>query len=269
MDSNIIKQGLLEAMVCFHDFCEKHQLRYFLLGGTLLGAVRHKGFIPWDDDLDVIMPKEDYLKLLSLSGEIDSPFQLRDISTDDSYIYPFSKFVNNRVLVREKYYKSFKSGLWIDVFCLGRTFDNKLLQSLHFKIVRLIKILFILKHGSFKDDKRSKTVLLILKGMHQFVRFIPNSIFSRLFGFLEFKLAGLSSGSSLANFHGAWGVKEIAPESLFEKRKLYQFEGYDFWSVEDANFWLSKVYGDYMTPPPIEKRVSPHIGEILKVSDKC
>lgn len=268
-DSELIKKTLLETMIYFHQFCEENNLKYFLVGGTLLGAVRHKGFIPWDDDLDVIMPYEDYKKLLNLHKNIKSPFSLLDFNIDEKYIYPFAKLSNERVIVKENLYKPLTCGLWLDIFPLGYTFESMVLQKLHFKLIRFFKILYILKHGSFKLEKRNKFYLTILKAGYSIFSIIPSKLFLNIFSFLEYKFAPIfNPKENLANFHGAWGVKEVAPKELFDKRKLYDFEGHKFWSVEDADFWLSKVYGDYMTPPPIEKRVSPHIGEILEVKDE-
>ena len=262
--SNLIKKSLLDTMVYFHELCDKNKLRYYLVGGTLLGAVRHKGFIPWDDDLDVIMPREDYIKLLTLTKEVSPPFRIRNAHNDKSYIYAFSKLSNERVKVKEIYFKPFESGVWIDIFCLGKTFNSKKMQSMHFFIMRFFKIMFILKHGSFKERKKQLFLNSFLKLAYYVMKPIPNAIFIAIFDFIEYKMAKFMWKGNLANLHGAWGVKEVAPKELFEERCLYDFEGHKFWSVKNADFWLNKVYGNYMQPPPPEKQHSSHIGEIIE-----
>jgi lipopolysaccharide cholinephosphotransferase len=87
--------------------------------------------------------------------------------------------------------------------------------------------------------------------------------------FLQVSLPNrFSNKKHLANFQGAWGIKESAPKTLFENRILLSFEGKEFWAVKDFDFWLTKVYGDYMKLPPEEKRVPEHIGRIVEVKDK-
>ena len=95
----IIKQVLIETMDEFHSFCEQHNLTYYLVGGGLIGAVRHKGFIPWDDDLDVIMPEKDFKKLISLHSEFKPPLRLNNYYLDDNYYRCCAALINDKLVV--------------------------------------------------------------------------------------------------------------------------------------------------------------------------
>jgi lipopolysaccharide cholinephosphotransferase len=111
-----------DLLVKFDEVCRKHKLTYFLIAGTLLGAVRHKGFIPWDDDVDVIMPRADYEKFNLLSSEFNAPYFLQTPETDKGYLYSITKIKNSETSgvnpLRAGF--GFNFGLWIDVFPLDK-----------------------------------------------------------------------------------------------------------------------------------------------------
>lgn len=264
-----IKQYLLENMVAFHEFCENHNLKYYLLGGTLLGAVRHQGFIPWDDDLDIAMSRSDYEKLLSLREQVPEGFELNSFEHDQGYIYPFAKFCNKQLIVEEPFYKPFITGVWIDIFPLDYAFDNNICQKIQFQLINVLKKILILKTYAFKPSKRSALSKKVVVLLSHLVQAVPLSFIHKILFYLQIDLPNkFSNKNQLANYHGAWGIKEVAPKTLFEDRVLLSFEGREFWSVKDFDFWLSKVYGDYMQLPPEDKRKPEHIGRIVKVKDK-
>ena len=266
MNTDLIKSKLLDSMIYFHFFCEEHQLNYSIVGGTLLGAVRHKGFIPWDDDIDIVMPREDYKKLIELSKLIESPYGLVDCSLDKRYIYPFAKLVNNNIVVEECFYIPYRCGVWIDIFPLDYTFSSYWARKLHFLFTTALRKLFILKHGAFKLEKRSKASLYIIARFHFLAKCIPGNIFSLSFNLFEKAIPNIFSRKEyFANLYGSWGVKETAKVEIFKNRALYEFEGYKFWGPSNADYWLKKVYGDYMSLPEEAKRISPHIGRVVSI----
>ena len=121
-----LQAKLLEMLKWYHDFCVEHNLRYYALGGTLLGAVRHKGFIPWDDDIDVGMPRSDYNKFLALAKEIPSPYVLETPqSLAKDFVYAFSKIYNTQTTLIEKGKKNIKRGIYLDIFPLDGLGNEK------------------------------------------------------------------------------------------------------------------------------------------------
>ena len=111
-----IRNELIEVLTSFDEFCRIHELRYSLYAGTLLGAVRHGGFIPWDDDLDVCMPRPDYMELLSLAASIPNGYGLV-LPESDGYSCPFCKYVNLGIAAQEPISAGVYEGrLWMDIF---------------------------------------------------------------------------------------------------------------------------------------------------------
>ena len=132
------KRMELDILAFFHDFCQKNNLRYYVCGGTLLGAVRHKGFIPWDDDVDVMLPRPDYERFLQIFPQADTGhYSLVSGTTNPDYPYNFSKIEDNRTILFEQSMSYSFSGIFIDVFPLDYVSENpeqrqKLIRKLDF-----------------------------------------------------------------------------------------------------------------------------------------
>ena len=117
---------LLDLLFVFDDICKRHNLHYYLFYGTLLGAVRHKGFIPWDDDIDVAMPRDDYEAFLKLTNDIKPPYFLQTPYTDPGYFYTFAKIRNSNTtgVVQLFENQTFNHGIWLSIFPLDRWDDD-------------------------------------------------------------------------------------------------------------------------------------------------
>ena len=138
---------MLKLMISFDRYCSENQLQYYLTGGTLLGAVRHKGFIPWDDDVDVVMPRDDYDKLLRAS-QIDNDVEIVSIENDHGYYHPFphANIVDrNTIMLEEQVKKQTGKGVFIDVFPLDGVPDERVRQE---KLIR--KLMFLQSVSSNK-----------------------------------------------------------------------------------------------------------------------
>lgn len=260
----VIKQALLEAMDEFHRVCEENDLKYYLIGGSLIGAIRHKGCIPWDDDIDVIMPKRDFNKLLKLRRKFSPKFSLSHRTFPDSLLLPIARVENKSVVIDEGYYSGVYTGVFIDVFCFNYTFATKALQKLHFGIVGFFRNLLILKDKTYSREKYSTQFLKILSYISLFFLFIPRFILNKMLTASE-NIGVVGCKRYIANLHGVWKTKEIVLEKLFKTRKLYDFEGRQYWSIEDADAWLKPIYGDYMQLPPVEQRKPKHITKIISI----
>ena len=255
-DVKMLQRYEIGIMKIVHDFCEEHGLRYFLVEGTLLGAVRHQGFIPWDDDIDIGMPREDYDKFIELwNTQIIENCALLYSGSYKKYYLPFVKvvllddtgFYNNTKYLPEKF-----QGPYIDIFPLDKCIqpDRRELIN-HCGEIRYNRDLLLYKIKYIKKaDKRRR---LFLDASFNSYAGLHRKLYSL---FTEYKD---SSAGYIGNFCSSYAItKEAFPEEYFAEPIPAKFEEYTFNIPAHADVVLSTIYGDFMTPPPPEKQVCRH-----------
>ena len=125
-----IKSVELEILKYIHNFCIENDIKYFLNYGTLIGAVRHKGFIPWDDDIDICMFRKDYEKFIDLFSKDDGIYKILSLETDDKYYNNFMKVINSKTKIEdERNYKTYDLGIFVDIFPIDSFDDLKLVEK--------------------------------------------------------------------------------------------------------------------------------------------
>lgn len=259
-----IQKMELDMLIELHEFMKKHQLRYYLIGGSMLGAIRHKGFIPWDDDIDIGMPRVDFERLLLLSEKLPEPLQLKFFRNNELYIYNFAKIENKNTILIETDIKhlNIKSGIYIDIFPIDGVPNNKIIRKIH--LIK-IKLLFLLRNICCADSKKKRRLLkqsmvILIQNIFSF-KFIIKELdkHMRKYSFEESKI--------IANYSGSWGEREIMPKSYMGDPVLYKFEKYNFFGVAQPDKYLKNVYGNYMELPEEEKRTSHHNFEVKIIKE--
>ncbi len=256
-----LKKIELNLLKQVHAFCEKENLRYFLAGGTLLGAVRHKGFIPWDDDIDIAMPRPDYDKFIQLCKEKCQEFKVASFETQSKYTYTFAKVYDQKTTIKEKIgnRNDFELGVYIDVFPLdgvGETTEDarKIIKKTKFKRELLVAY-------NWKKFSRSKTRAWYYEpirfAFYLLSRFVKSEkMISKLQK--QFRSNSFENSKYVAAIMGAYREKEITDAQVFSSSALLQFENSEFHVPIKYKEWLTQIYGDYMTLPPKEKQITHH-----------
>ena len=255
-----IEYGLLQQ---FAKVCEDHNLRYWLIGGTLLGAVRHGGFIPWDDDIDVGMPRNDYEILLANSDRwFKNKYNLVYFNKTHDYIYAFAKLEDNDTELIEHDYNHLsnrKSGVYIDIFPFDGMPSNSVYKFVWYCLLRLVnrlKYLMFCKTNIKEIKITFKNILKILIGS------ICQKVFSRnkVLHFYNrlMQVHNFDNSDYVINFEGQWGIRELVSKSYFSSISEIKFNDCLFKTMGDYKDYLNCIYGDYMKLPPVEKRVTHH-----------
>lgn len=251
------RSELLKVLKEFHNFCEEHKLIYYLIGGGLIGAIRHKGFIPWDDDIDVAMPREDYEKFLQLKEGLSSDFNVAEPFKADDYSNTMVRMYSTKYLIQQDFIKKFTIGPWIDVFPLDYTFDNHAIRKFHFSSVYLLKVLNACRLGGIQvtGGLKSKAKL----GVYYMLSPVPKNTLANIFN----KVITIKKKPSryMANLTGRWREKELIETAELANRSLYDFESIEIFSFTNYDKWLSRVYGEYMQLPAEHKRTPDHSTE--------
>lgn len=253
LSSKEIKKIELKILLNFNEFCRENNLRYYLAGGTLLGAIRHKGFIPWDDDIDVCMPRPDYERFIRSYSQAQSCYELKS-NYLKNFSAPFTKVIDIRTKVLSQFNESgVDTNLWIDIFPVDGLPENLTeVQNIYDKcnFYRTVLNLSSAKLGEGKTAfrKYSKYLLKPLAQIYGKKRCIDKieRIASR-YPYETSKYVG-------AITWGLYGVGERMLKSEFEKEVEVEFEGHKFPAFSCWDSYLKGLYGDYMQLPPVEKR---------------
>lgn len=260
-NERLLKDCELNMLKALSEVCSKLNIQFFLVGGTLLGAVRHKGFIPWDDDIDVGMLRKDYDRFVN-EGQALLPeyYFLQTNKSDPQYPYNFAKLRDSRTAFVETVLKNrdINHGVFLDIFPFDyypekkndaiilelkkKFLTNRIQNDLYFEVPE--------KH-SFVG-----TVMLILGRV-----FYPKA--QKAIDAKEVLISDNAASSLVTNYCGAWGKKEIVPLAWLSEVCYLQFEDIMAPCPKYYKEYLKNVYGDYMKLPPEEKRVGHHFNEVI------
>ena len=253
-----LQAALTEMLAWFHRFCSAHQLRYYILGGTMLGAVRHGGFIPWDDDIDVGMPWEDFLRFRQLMcGHPHDTYILESPYSDQSdFFYTFGKLYDTRTTLVENTRVPVRRGIYLDIFILAGVGDTKEAGIVYFgPIKRRSQLLLAMTTGIRAERKLYKNAAVLL------ARCIPRKLVDprKLLMDIQHRYSGKSfyRHKWVATFGGPYWEREILPQAVFGKPTVYTFENMHVYGVSDYDTYLTALYGNWREPPPVEKQ-KPH-----------
>lgn len=263
IDEKEYKSILYKILLEIDAFCKKNNIRYSLTGGTLLGAIRHDGFIPWDDDIDIVMMRNDYEIFLS-KYPINDNFGLIHCNNSKEYSNTFAKLYFKKTVIKEPFSKSSCNiGIYIDIFPIdycGNTIGEakKIYDSILFKK-------YLLVASNWKKFEFSQTRSLKYEVIRILFFLVSRMVLNRneLARDIDavYKKQRDSSMKYVANFSSPYNKKDIFQKVIFEKYKLVSFEGGYFMSICDYNLYLRQIYGDYMKMPPENKRKSHHLIE--------
>ena len=253
-----VQTKLLEMLGWFHRYCHEHGLRYYIVGGSMLGAVRHGGFIPWDDDIDVVLPRPDYDRLLSTFTEKTDHYLLESPYTGNAdYFYTYAKLYDTDTTLTEKTKRNCRRGIYIDVFPLdGIGRDEGEMEANFAKIDRLNMFLMTRTCAIRKDRSFYKNAAIALS------RLVPSFLVKdRELVVKVDKLAasfGYEDSIYVANLMGSYRKKEVMEKRIFGKPTEYKFENIVVDGVEHEDEFLTHIYGDWRKLPPEEKRKTAH-----------
>lgn len=254
-----IKELELKILEEFDRICTKHQLNYTIAYGTLIGAVRHGGFIPWDDDIDVRMPREDYNKLkYHYKDELGENFFYQTHYTDPEYYYLMDKIRLNGTVFKESFVSKYNihHGVYIDVFPVDKIPNSKFLQILQYYTFHFFRIGLQSKYLMTEARHGKKKIMASLLR----VIYAPFSLdyLYRKAQEIATKYNNDESCKQVACFFSAAKKKDRFEKELALMTERRAFEDITVSAVVGYDKMLTQIYGDYMKFPPIEKRTSIH-----------
>ena len=258
-----IQQLNLEMMKEIHAFCVKKGLRYSLAYGSMIGAIRHKGFIPWDDDIDIMMPRPDYERF-TREYRSEKGYRVCSAYDDDAYVNFTMVYDTNTIVQRPGVAAKYDTGVWIDIFPIDAVSDDEEERESQFQHLRqytgLMRILRASlsrwKVGSLKDRLKASIRLLQLKlftkgDYHDWHRKITEICTEHPFGSTKHCSSLLCVEANTKN------KQEVFDMSDFQDYELMAFEDQTFYVASGYDHILSTIFGDYMAIPPVEKQI-PH-----------
>ena len=252
-----IQGRILSIAKEFDKICCRHQIPYYMLGGTMLGAIRHKGFIPWDDDMDFGVPIKQKKKLMEyLEKELPYPYRCCSFRNHPAVVFNFLKIEDTTTCIDDLTVAlpmEQQLGVNIDIFPLNRC-------TLNGKKERRVRLREDMVAKAFvrSTTHPNNLIIKVLKGC---LRFLLGGSLKHQQRLIDKKLMAINSGESIGNLLGRWGEREIIPEEWYGDGVRYQFEDYSFIGLEKYDAYLTRLYGNYMELPPANQRIA-HVDNV-------
>ena len=254
---NKIQETEIEILQTIDKICHKHNLVYFGIGGTALGAVRHEGFIPWDDDIDIGMPRVDYEKFLEIAREeLPSEYHIQHFTTEKKTPFYFTKIRKNNTKFVEYYIKDhdIHHGIFVDIFPFDNVPKNKIICRIHFRCCRILYQIFLAK--SLKTTSQSRFAHkegfkgYLRKMLHYFLFFIPKVwIYHTLNWAVQlFNNQNADEISHIVRRRLRVFLKDLSPITYL------RFNSIEMPVPHNYDSYLKGQFGDYSTLPPEDKR---------------
>ena len=242
-DIRPLQLRVLRILEAVDQTCREHHLTYYLWAGTMLGAVRHKGFIPWDDDLDIAMPRPDYEQLIAHAKEwLPAPMEMVCAELDDEYPLPFAKIQDASTTLIERRHLSYLGGIYIDVFPIDGVPAAGIARRWHFARYEYYKrLLYLTVRDPYKHGH----------GVSSWVPLLCRRLWT--LGELQQKVRRLlmrydyDLEAEVADFDD--GLRGVMAKTVLGRPTACAFEGQTFFGVEHYDDYLRRKYGDYMVIP--------------------
>ena len=256
IELNQLKKIQIEILNYIDNFCKKNDINYWIDCGTLLGAIRHKGYIPWDDDIDIGMLREDYNKFLKLYNNKNNRYKFYCCENNKDWYYPLGKVLDtNTVLYEPNEDDGIKISINIDVFVYDNAPSNERKLKKMYKIRDFLFKLNSLQIYSKSLYKNNSIYNFIRLPFHLFLKFFPKGFFAKMVIRNSKKYENDETGY-VGNFTSY--SKFICDKSVFDSFVDVEFENNKYRAPVSYDLWLKMFYGDYMKLPPKEKQVSHH-----------
>lgn len=254
------KKVLIDMLDYLHKICVSNNINYSLIAGSLIGAVRHKGIIPWDDDIDVILTFEEYNKLITYfsKNNDNERYKLFTYTNNDTYYYPFAKLIDTHTYVNEYGCDDIKDyGVYIDIFSFNNAPKNKILLKLHYGLINIL--MKMIQSSCYNTVSKEKNFYLLRKFKNKVCHLIGHKILIKMY----IKISTIYNSNPNSPYYiSTWPIyglkKEVHLKENMDEYKIVKFDKIKAMIFANYDKILRETFGDYMTPPPIEEQVTHH-----------
>lgn len=249
-----LRQTQLKVLATIHCFCVKNKIKYFLVGGTLIGAIRHNGFIPWDDDIDIAMLRRDYEKFISTFHA--NGYYIASPQTINNYYAPFAKVVDETTRLKEHISSEIEIGVNVDVFPYDNVPDDLQKAKKQYSKSRILYNLLLMKSLVYKKRPPLKNLTYLFGKI--ITKPLSYDYLTKQIEKNAKKYNNQTSGKVSQIVYPLYKEKTTWPKSLFDEIVLHKFENEEYFIPKGYDKMLRITYGDYMILPPKEQQVAHH-----------
>lgn len=269
LDLKELQKIELDILIYLDKICKENNIKYYLASGTLLGAVKYKGFIPWDDDIDVILLRSDYLKLIDILRRENNRYKILSIYNRKDYYYPFAKLVDTKTTLTENAKKIKDLGVYIDIVPMDgykseniekEIYDLRIIRNLmvrRFRIKKCIRDNFDYMKFNMAEIKHKKIKDIIYLLVDYITLPLGYNFFTKLYD-KKISSNDINNSKYIGVRTGNFGVKEAFLKKDIIKQDLFEFEGYKFTSFKNYELYLTNKFGDYKKEPKEEQKKTHH-----------